>query len=147
VERDPPLACRAAGLSHVDDPRLKEAEQRLAQRERALRVARENPSLALEAGIGRPDVRGAFHGEVVDLNNAGAGAIAGLPGISHRLALRITSVRDRVGSFSSLEDLGLVLDADGETVERLRGLIVFLPRQKATYHDDQDLDDAPAAPP
>lgn len=44
------------GVRHLDDPRLDEAEARFRSRERAQRLARENPSLALEAGIGRPDI-------------------------------------------------------------------------------------------
>jgi hypothetical protein len=134
------------GLGHLDDPRVHEAETRLRNRERALRLARENPSLALEAGIGRPDIRGAFHGEVIDVNNASAGALASLPDIGHRLALRIVGVRTRVGGFSSLEDLGLVLDLNGDQVERLRGLVVFLPRNADAELEQKDFDDANGTP-
>jgi hypothetical protein len=135
-----------AGLGRVDDPRLHEAEERLQRRQRALRVARENPVLALEAGVGRPDVRGAFHGEVIDLNNANAAAIAGLPGMSHRTATRVCSVRRRVDGFSSLDDFGLVMDLPGDEVERLRGLVVFLPTQDGSDREDGDLRDPPATP-
>jgi hypothetical protein len=134
------------GLSRVDDPRLRDAEQRIERRERALRIARENPSLALEAGVGRPDVRGAFHGEVVDINNAAGAALVGLPGISNRQALRIVAVRNRVDGFSSLADFGMVMDLPGDAVERLRGLVVFLPRQAAPDADDLDTDAVPRAP-
>lgn len=134
------------GLGHLDDPRVYEAETRLRNRERALRLARENPTLALEAGIGRPDIRGAFHGDVLDVNNASAGALASLPDISHRLALRIVGVRTRVGGFSSLEDLGLVLDLNGDQLKRLRGLVVFLPRDADAELEEQDFDDANGTP-
>lgn len=134
------------GLGRVDDPRLRAAEERLARRQRALRLARENPQLAIEAGIGRPDIRGAFHGEVVDVNNASAGALAGLPGINHPLALRIVAVRNRMDGFSSLEDLGLVMDLPGDTVERFRGLVVFLPRQQSQGRDDDEPNDALSGP-
>jgi hypothetical protein len=135
------------GLGRVDDPRLRAAEERLARRERALGLARRNPSLALEAGVGRPDVRGAFHGEVVDINNASAGAIAGLPGINRRLALRIVEVRERVSGFSSLEEFGMVLDLPGDVVEHLRGLIVVLPHQPTKNPDDDGpVDGVPGAP-
>ena len=134
------------GVGRLDDPQLHAAEARLKNRERSLQLAREHPALALEAGIGRPDVRGAFHGEVIDVNNTSAGALASLPGISHRLALRVVSVRTRVGGFSSLEDMGLVLDLSGDQVERLRGLVVFLPRQADDELEQQDFDDAGGAP-
>jgi Helix-hairpin-helix motif len=134
------------GFARLDDPRVHQAEARLHDRARALRLAREHPALALEAGIGRPDIRGAFHGEVIDVNNASAGALASLPGISHRLALRIVGVRTRVGGFSSLEDMGLVLDLDGDQVERLRDLVVFLPQGAHAEPGDEDLDDASGTP-
>ena len=37
-------------------------------------------------------------------------------------------MRDGVGGFSSLEDLGLTMDLPGDVVEALRGRVVFLPR-------------------
>ena len=43
-------------------------------------------------------------------------------------ARRIIAVREQVDGFTSLEDLGMTMDLDGETVEDLRGRVVFLPR-------------------
>ena len=51
-----------------------------------------------------------------------------LPGIDDATARRIVAVREQIDGFSSLEDLGMTLDLDGETVEDLRGKTVFLPR-------------------
>jgi hypothetical protein len=81
-----------ARLDHVDDPRLEQAHERLERRRFAGELAHEDPRLALESGVGRPDVAGAFDGDVVDLNHAAAGALAkvrGSTGVS------------RTGSFSS----------------------------------------------
>lgn len=133
------------GLGHVQDPRLRAAQVRIRQRQRAHRLARDNPSLAVEAGVGRPDILGAFDGGVVDPNNAGGGAIASLPGISHRLALHIIDVRERINGFTSLEDLGLVLDLDADQVERLRGVVVFLPREDGFELSDTGLSEPPTA--
>jgi len=134
------------GLAQIDDPRLRDAEQRLARRSRALELARHNPTLAIEAGVGRPDIRGAFHGEIIDINNAAGAAISGLPGISNRMALRIVAVRRRVGGFSSLEDFGMVLDLSGDSIERLRGLVVFLPRQVEPDPNEHERPTVPGAP-
>lgn len=133
------------GLGHADNPRLRAAQVRIQQRQRALRLARDWPSLAVEAGVGRPDVFGAFDGGVVDLNHAGDPAIASLPGITHRLALHIIDVRERINGFSSLEDLGLVLDLGADEVERLRGLVVFLPREGGAEMADTGVSDPPTA--
>lgn len=37
-------------------------------------------------------------------------------------------IREEVNGFSSLADMGAVMDFDGNQVERLRELAVFLPR-------------------
>jgi DNA uptake protein ComE-like DNA-binding protein len=109
------------------DVRLQRARERLANRAGALRLARENPELALEVGVGRPDLPGADHGGVVDMNHAPVAAIKSLPGLDEHLAHRILDTRGRVSGFASLEDLGMVLDLPGDQVERLRGHVVFLP--------------------
>jgi hypothetical protein len=116
-----------AHLIHPGDPRLEGARERLSQREKALKLAREDPQLALEAGVGRPDLPGAYDGGLIDLNHAPVGVIACLPTFDKELAGRVVAVRERVGGFASLEDLGIVLDFPGEQVENLRHHVVFLP--------------------
>lgn len=103
-------------------------EERLLDRSRALQIAHENPALAREMGVGRPDRPGAFDAGVVDVNNAPLSALLRLPGVEDALATLIVETRAATGGFSSLEDLGLVLDLPGDLVERLRGHVVFLPR-------------------
>jgi DNA uptake protein ComE-like DNA-binding protein len=107
-----------------------EARERLSERRRALALAHENPALAQEMGIGRPDKRGAADAGLVDVNNASVAALEQLPGIDDRLATRIAEARAQVGGFSSLEDLGAALDLDGDVVEKLRDKVVCLPREK-----------------
>jgi DNA uptake protein ComE-like DNA-binding protein len=106
------------------------ARERLSQRRRALALARENPALAQEMGIGRPDKHGAADAGLVDVNNASVAALEKLPGIDDQLATRIAEVRAQIGGFSSLEDLGAALDLDGDLVEKLREKVVCLPREK-----------------
>jgi DNA uptake protein ComE-like DNA-binding protein len=103
-------------------------EQRLADRRRALEMARHDPVLAKEVGIGRPDKRGAADAGVVDVNNASVTALLRLPGVDGDLATQIIESREKLGGFSSLEDFGTTLDVDGRVVEGLRDQVVFLPR-------------------
>jgi DNA uptake protein ComE-like DNA-binding protein len=112
----------------LEDPRLEAAEDRLRRTELARRIAAENPRRARRLGIGRPDVSGAFHGDLVDVNHASIEAVERLPGIDKRLAGRIVGVREEIDGFSSLEDLGHVLDLPASTVDRLRDRTLFLPR-------------------
>ena len=105
------------------------AEQRLAERREGQRIAAEQPDLALELGIGRPDRPAAQAAGLVDVNNASASALAQLPGIDDTLATRIVELRAELDGFASIHDLGGVIDLDGNAVERLRDRVVFLPRQ------------------
>ena len=117
-------------LEIVEAPELEQAEDRLAIRAEARRIAREDPHRARELGVGRPDVDGAFDGGLVDLNNAPPDALATLPGIGKQLARRIVAVREEIDGFSSLEDLGLVLSLPARKIDRLRDRGVVLPRAR-----------------
>jgi DNA uptake protein ComE-like DNA-binding protein len=104
------------------------AELRLQERREAQKLAVENPALARELGVGRPDRPGAQPAGLVDVNNAPAEVIATLPGVDPPLARHIVDTREQVNGFSSLADFGGVVDLDGNAVERLRDHVVFLPR-------------------
>jgi Helix-hairpin-helix motif len=117
------LAIRPAYQRELDDPFRREketAERRLRDRREAERIARERPELARELHLERVGL--------VDVNHAPAAALRKLPGVDAALAARIISLRQRINGFESLEDLGMVLDLDGDAVERLRDRTVFLPR-------------------
>jgi DNA uptake protein ComE-like DNA-binding protein len=105
-----------------------EAERRLEERLEAQRLAAEEPEVALELGVGRPDRPSAHAAGLVDVNNASVGALLELPGIDDALATRIVEIRSQINGFSSVHDLGSLLDLDGHAVERLRDRVVFLPR-------------------
>jgi hypothetical protein len=109
------------------DARIRLAQERLTARRRAVKLAKENPQLAAEVGVGRPDLPGSDHGGVIDINHAPAGAIATLPGLDQSLAQQIADARGRIAGFASLEDLGMMLDLPGDIVEHLRDRVVFLP--------------------
>ena len=113
-------------LAIIDDPALQAAQTAEERRAYARTLALRNPQLARDAGIGR---RGGFdEGGVVDVNHAPVEDIADLPGIDADTARRIVAVRGEIGGFSSLADLGMTMDLPGDVVERLRGLVVCLPR-------------------
>ena len=65
---------------------------------------------------------------VVDVDHAGAGAIASLRGIDDRLAREIVSAREEIDGFDTLIDLGEVLRLDANLVDDLRPYVVFVPR-------------------
>ena len=123
------LAIRKAYLRRMqllEDPALTRAREARERQAYARELAQRDPALAREAHIG---LSGGFdEGGVVDVNHAPVADRADLPGIDAATARRIVAVRDGVGGFSSLEDLGLTMDLPGDVVERLRGRVVCLPR-------------------
>jgi Helix-hairpin-helix motif len=125
------FSIRGAYEQQMGSPMLRAAEvgeQRLRDREKAQQIARDNPALAREMGIGRPDVTGAADAGLVDLNNASVTALLKLPGVDGDVATEIVEAREKVHGFESLEDMGAALDLDGNLIEGLRGRVVFLPR-------------------
>jgi len=110
------------------DPRLESAERLVGRRRRAARIARSDPDRALELGIGRPDVEGAFDGGLIDVNHAPAEVLRRLPGIGPEEAERIIELRMNGSGFVSAEDLGMVLDLDPGVQQELSPRAVFLPR-------------------
>ena len=113
-------------LEIIDDPALQRARTSEERRAYARELAQRNPELARAAQLGRTG--GFDEGGVVDVNHAPVEDIADLPGIDATTARRIVAVREGVGGFSSLEDLGMTMDLPGDVVERLRGRVVCLPR-------------------
>jgi len=113
-------------LAIIDDPALQAARTAEERRAFARELAVKNPDLARAALLGRTG--GFDEGGVVDVNHAPVEDIADLPGIDAATARRIVMVRDRIGGFSSLEDLGMTMDLPGDVVEQLRRRVVCLPR-------------------
>jgi hypothetical protein len=104
-------------------------DRRRRDRRRARRLARTDPALAVEMGIGRPDRADAAHGWVVDVNSAPAGVLMTLPHIDRAIADAIVAERDAGGGYRSVDELGFELDLPARAVERLRLRTVFLPRE------------------
>ena len=109
-----------------EDPRLEAAETRIERRAAGRHLLASKPALAREVGVGRPDISGADDYGLVDVNHCPAAALTRLPGISEELAARIVSERAQAGGFSSVEDLGVLLDLPPSTVDGLRDTAVFL---------------------
>jgi DNA uptake protein ComE-like DNA-binding protein len=65
---------------------------------------------------------------VLDVNQVPAPVLATLPGIDNHLAAEIVRAREEIDGFKSLEDMGGVLDLDGNIVEDIRPYVVFIPR-------------------
>jgi Helix-hairpin-helix motif len=117
---------REQGSERLRLQRELEFQQRERERERARELVRSDPVAALERGVGRPDIRGAHHGDLVDVNHAPDSVLQTLPGIDADLARRIVATRENVGQFSSVADMAFVLDLDPDTAARLERVAIAI---------------------
>jgi len=110
------------------DPAVVAALQARQRREEARAIAARDVSLARELRIGRPDLPRQFDdGGLVDLNHAPGPAIVHLLGLSEADAVQVTEARDRIGGFSSAEEVIAYTDLSPTLVDGLRERLLFLP--------------------
>ncbi len=121
-----PYQRRMAVQSAYDD-RVAVAEHTDQERRAMLELATGDPVRAVSLGVGRPDVSGSRHGHLVDLNHAPAEVIARLPGVSDELAAEIVTLRDELGCFDSVEDVGALMSLHPRVVDAMRTRAVTLP--------------------
>ncbi|WP_174564939.1 helix-hairpin-helix domain-containing protein [Actinomadura chibensis] len=107
---------------------VQEAERRRRLRARAVEIARATPELAVELGIGRPDLERSFDdGGVVDVNHAPAPALRTVPGLTQEHVRRIVRLRRETGGFTSAEELAMLADLPPHLTPVLKKHAVFLP--------------------
>lgn len=98
------------------------------RRRRARAIAGSDPGLALEAGIGRPDLPGhEDDGGLVDVNHAPTTVLATLPGIDAPTAHRIADARTDVGGFLSAAHVSITLDLPPDQLREAEDRMLFLP--------------------
>jgi len=114
-------------IAATADPAIADAETRIALRKEGRHLVATKPAIAREIGVGRPDKAGARDFGLIDINHCPAHALTGLPGVTTDLAQQIVARRTEVGGFSSVEDVGLVLDLPPATIDQMRDRAVFVP--------------------
>jgi Helix-hairpin-helix motif len=109
-------------------PALVAALQARQRREEARAIAARDVHLARELRIGRPDLPRQFDdGGLVDLNQAPVAVMVQLLGLSEADAAQVIEARDRIGGFSSAEEVIAYTDLSPVLVDGIRERLVFLP--------------------
>lgn len=118
----------AAPPAHAPaDPAVAEALAARARREEARKLAADDPALARDLLIGRPDLARSYDdGGLVDINNAPASAIASTCGIDQDSADRIVEARATRGGFSNVAEVLVLLELPTETWDRIRHRAIVL---------------------
>jgi hypothetical protein len=105
------------------------ARHRRSLREAARKVVADDPVLARELRIGRPDLmpRQFDDGGLVDVNHVSAAALTMLSGVTPEIAEHIVTLREEVGGFSSAEELAATADLHPDLVPEIKEYGIFLP--------------------
>ncbi|MDL4821210.1 ComEA family DNA-binding protein, partial [Actinomadura opuntiae] len=114
--------------SHHNKSAVEYAKYRRNLRADARAIAADDPALAHELRIGRPDVPRAYDdGGLVDVNHAPLEIVAALPGMTDALAERVVRHRDEHGTFVSVEEMAMDCDLPPAVMPQLAEYTIFLP--------------------
>lgn len=116
------------GITAANDAVIRDSRDLLLARRKALAIVRDEPDLATELRIGRPDLPRSFDdGGLVDVNHVPASFLVERPGIDAPLAERIVATRDEVGGFGSIADLEITLELAPMTISQVKDRLIFRP--------------------
>jgi hypothetical protein len=123
-----PLGPAAAAL----DPRqrnqqaLAAARDRIERRKDARHLLQHDPDLAREMRIGRPDLpRDYDDGGLVDVNHVPGTVLETQLGLTSGEADDVLAARDKLGKFSSADELCAYTELPPDRVDELRDLMIF----------------------
>jgi hypothetical protein len=110
------------------EPELAVALRARARRAAARKLVADDPLIARELRIGRPDLPGDYDdGGLVDLNNAPAAMIATACELTQRTADGIVAARIRCGGFLTVEDLFSMADIPIGAWDMVRDRSIVIP--------------------
>ena len=111
------------------DPAIQAALAARTRRDEARKLAADDPLLARELHVGRPDMTRTYDdGGLVDLNTAPADLIASLCDIPTDLATTIVTTRDERGEpFANIDELLVIVELPVSTWDRIRDRAILLP--------------------
>jgi hypothetical protein len=111
------------------DPAVAAVLAARARRAEARALAAQDPVMARELHIGRPDLESSYDdGGLVDLNSAPTAVIAHVCDMEPAAAQAIVEARERMGSFSNLDEVLVVSDVSLGSWALLREHAILLPR-------------------
>lgn len=106
--------------------RNQEVVQRARSRIEARHIVQTNPALARELRIGRPDLPREYDdGGLVDVNHVPGAVLASQLGLTQQEVTNVIAARDKLGKFTSADELRTCAELPPGRVDELRDLMVF----------------------
>ena len=103
-----------------------QAQGRIERRKDARHLITTNPSLARDLRIGRPDLPREYDdGGLVDVNHVPAAVLAGPLSLSAAEVSDVLAARDKLGRFTSADELCAYTSLTPDRVDELRDLMIF----------------------
>src|SRR5690242_12774238 len=104
------------------------ARQRRSLREAARKIVADDPVLARELRIGRPDLmpRQFDDGGLIDVNHVPPEVLSRLPGLTYEMVDQIMRLRGQTGGFVSAEELVVQCDLPPSVVSDIAEYALFL---------------------
>lgn len=129
----PPYPPQADAVPSIGDhPAVREVLADRERRRQARDLVARDPAMALELNLGRPDVADVVDdGDLVDLNNTGAEALATALGWPRETAEAFVVGRDLRGGYASLDEIVALSGLSPELLDRDAERIVVLPHRPA----------------
>ncbi|MFD0685709.1 helix-hairpin-helix domain-containing protein [Actinomadura fibrosa] len=119
---------RESSRNRINQHAIDVAKYRRTLREEARALAAEDPALAHELRIGRPDLPRTYDdGGLVDVNSAPPEVLATLPGMTAELVDRVVARRHEQGAFLSAEEMAVDADVPPDALPRIAEYAIFLP--------------------
>lgn len=105
---------------------MQRARNRIERRNHARHIVQTNPALARELRIGRPDLpRGFDDGGLVDVNRVPGAVLAAQLGLTQQEVTNVIAARDKLGRFTSADELRNEAALSPGRVDELRDLMIF----------------------
>jgi hypothetical protein len=103
-----------------------QARDKIERRKSARHLVATNPALARDLMIGRPDLPRAYDdGGLVDVNHVPGAVLAQALGLAPGEVRDVLAARDRLGRFTSADEVCAYTQLSPERVDELRDLMIF----------------------
>ena len=115
-----------ASLEQANREAVARAKSRLERRKEARRMVAAQPDLARDLKIGRPDLpRDYDDGGLVDVNHVPSAVLSAQLGLTPAEATDVLTARERLGRFTSADELCAYTQLSPDRVDELRDFMVF----------------------